>query len=401
MKLKLIATFAVTSLAALSLFSLQSSSAAPKEKAGAEKAAVKTIPMPVFAGLKFGMSLEQIAKLNDKDLDTEFKKKFLAASPSQSLQVEEELRDKKAVFRRTRIEFVDTPTGIDQSALKGEYSYGNKESLARMPARTRDDGKEIPARHFFFFNDKLWKIYEEHKLGPKSNLGADFDAAVKKLSKVFGGEPQKAAADFQKGQSFDEAVWKGRREDHSRGRSGRHARVGVRRQEHSGEPAQAAHAPGRRPARAGQGRKGRDRQSPDASRSAQRRKEGGGRQEGRRAEKVASGCGQDPLGPFGDERAGRDRQVGARHGGGDQRLEHPSPGKRVAGAPRKAPCQVQGNPGIIDGNEVKLAAVRLDQGSQNLSHHADDLVLGSRHWEFRSYHALTLPKASFNSLGLR
>ncbi|MES1182892.1 MAG: hypothetical protein ABUL60_03705, partial [Myxococcales bacterium] len=28
------------------------------------------------------------------------------------------------------------------------------------------------------------------------------------LAKVFGGEPQKVAADFQKGQSFDEAVWR-------------------------------------------------------------------------------------------------------------------------------------------------------------------------------------------------
>jgi len=209
MKLKLTATFAVTSLAALS-FLAQPSPAAPKaaaEKPGA--GALKTnIPMPVFAGLKFGMSLEQIAKLNDKDLDTEFKKKFLAASPTQSLQVEDELRDKKAVFRRSRIEFLDTPTGIDQSALKGEYSYGNKESLARMPARVKEDGKEVPALHFFFFEDKLWKIYQEYKLGAKSSLGGDFDSAIKKLSKVFGAEPQKLAPDFQKGQIFPEAMWK-------------------------------------------------------------------------------------------------------------------------------------------------------------------------------------------------
>jgi hypothetical protein len=206
MKLKLIATLAVTSLGALSILAQSSSVAAPKAEKK-EAAAYKGIPMPVFPGLKFGMSLEQIAKLNDKDLDTEFKKKFLAASPSASLQIEDELRDKKAVFRRSRIEFLDTPTGIDQSALKGEYSYGNKESLARMPARTRDDGKDIPARNFFFFNDKLWKIYEEYKLGPKSNLGADFDSAVKKISKMFGGEPQKLPADFAKGRSFDEAQW--------------------------------------------------------------------------------------------------------------------------------------------------------------------------------------------------
>jgi hypothetical protein len=259
MKLKLIATLAITSLAALSCMAHEGSQAGepevgkpssdspssgdsssssaeeppkshaddtdvattssdssassrdvdePRGKDKDKAKAAKGIPMPVFPGLKWGMSLEQIAKLNDKDLDQEYKKKFLAASPSQSLQLEDELRDKKAVFRRSRIEFLDTPTGIDQSALKGEYSYANRESLARMPARTREDGKEVPARNFFFFDDKLWKVYEEYKLGPKSNLGADFDSAVKKLTKVFGGEPAKVAADFSKGQSFDEAVWK-------------------------------------------------------------------------------------------------------------------------------------------------------------------------------------------------
>ncbi len=215
MKLKLIATLAVTSLGALSLLAVPSSAqskAQGKKGAATEKAAggvvAKKLAMPVFPGIKFGMSLEQVAKLNDKDLEGEYKKKFLAASPTQTLSIEDELRDKKAVFRRGRIDFVDTPTGIDQSALKGEYSYGNKESLVRMASRTREDGKGLPSRNFFFLNDKLWKIYEEHKLGPKSNLGESFEQAVKKLSAVFGAAPVKIAADFQKGQSFDEAVWR-------------------------------------------------------------------------------------------------------------------------------------------------------------------------------------------------
>ncbi len=178
----------------------------PTDDKGAK--VVKGIPMPVFPGLKFGMSLEQIAKLNDKDIDDEYKKKFLAASPTQTLAIADEVRDKKDVFRRSRIEFLDTPTGIDQSALKGEYSYGNKESLARLGARTGEDGRDLPSRNFFFFNDKLWLVYIEYKLGPKSNLGENFDAAVKKLSAKFGGPPQKVAADFQKGRSFDEAVWR-------------------------------------------------------------------------------------------------------------------------------------------------------------------------------------------------
>lgn len=212
MKLKLITTLAVTSLAGLSLAAQVSSAAPPKqaEKASAGGVGVlpKTIPMPVYPGLKFGMSLEQIAKLNDKELDGEFKKRFLAASPTETLGIDEELRDKKAAFRRGRITFDDTPTGIDQSALKGEYSYGNKESLKQQTKRTRDDGKEIPARNYFFFNDKLWKIYEEHQLGPKATLGENFDAALVKLSKVFGAAPVKLAADFQNDRPFDEALWR-------------------------------------------------------------------------------------------------------------------------------------------------------------------------------------------------
>jgi hypothetical protein len=213
MKLKLITTLAATSLVALCLSAQVSSAAPPKqaaEKSGGGGVGVlpKTIPMPVYAGLKFGMSLEQVAKLNDKDLDAEFKKRFLAASPTETLSIDEELRDKKAAFRRGRITFDDTPTGIDQSALKGEYSYGNKESLKQLSKRTRDDGKEIPARNYFFFNDKLWKIYEEHQLGPKASLGENFDAAVAKLSKVFGAAPVKLAADFQNDRPFDEALWR-------------------------------------------------------------------------------------------------------------------------------------------------------------------------------------------------
>ena len=209
MKLKLIATLAVSSLATLAVLAPPSQAAPKAEKEKAKESGKGAIPMPVFPGLKFGMSLEKVAQLNDKDLDAEYKKKFIAAGPSGTLQIEDELRDKKQVLRRSRIEFLDTPTGIDQSALKGEYSYGNGESMARTNPRTRDDGKEIPARYYFFFNDKLWKIYEEYKLGPKSNLGADYDAAIAKLTKVFGGvAPAKVAANFEKGQSFDEAVWR-------------------------------------------------------------------------------------------------------------------------------------------------------------------------------------------------
>ena len=35
-------------------------------------------------------------------------------------------------------------------------------------------------RYFFFFGNHLWKVYDVHKLGKKSKMGADYDAAVER-----------------------------------------------------------------------------------------------------------------------------------------------------------------------------------------------------------------------------
>jgi hypothetical protein len=105
-------------------------------------------------------------------------------------------------LRRSRIEFGSTPTGVDQSALKGEYSYNNNESMAVI---TLSSGTK---RHFFFFNDRLWKIYDEHKLKKGGNLGDNFQEAVKALSKRFGVAPKMITADYDKGRPFDEAEWR-------------------------------------------------------------------------------------------------------------------------------------------------------------------------------------------------
>ena len=156
-----------------------------------------------------------------------------------------------------------------------------------MSPRTRDDGKEIPGLNFFFFNDKLWKIYEEYKLGPKSNLGPDFDSAVKKLTKIFGGEPAKVAADFQKGQSFDEAVWKDgekiiRAVDRGDTLWGM---VFVEKVTQDSLPKLRTHQMVR-PTRARQRREGCDRQPADSAGSAQGRGQKRRRQEDRRPEEV-------------------------------------------------------------------------------------------------------------------
>lgn len=154
------------------------------------------------AGLKFGMSLEAIARLYDKVIDEEYLPLYKKAVPGPETEaLDAEVKERKAELRRSRIEFGDTPTGVDQTPRKGEYSYGNGESMARMTSRA---GTE---RFFFFFNDRLWKVYDEHKLKKGSPLGEDFDSAVKRLTSMFGGPPKKMPANSEKGQAYDEAVW--------------------------------------------------------------------------------------------------------------------------------------------------------------------------------------------------
>jgi hypothetical protein len=153
-------------------------------------------------GLKFGMSLESIAKLYDGNFDKEFLPLYKKASPGPETDaLDADIKQRKMEVRRSKVDFGQTPTGVDQTPLKGEYSYANGESMGRM---TLKSGTE---RYFFFFSDKLWKVYDAHKLRKGSPLGETYDEAVKKLGPKLGGPGKKVPAKPDAGQSFDETQW--------------------------------------------------------------------------------------------------------------------------------------------------------------------------------------------------
>lgn len=154
-------------------------------------------------GLRWGMSLKAVSKLYDDVLDKKFLalyKKTQPGSPKERA-LDIELRDKKQLISRNVVEFGKTPTGVDYTPLKGEYSYQNGEKMSWV---SLDPGKK---RHFFFFNDKLWKVYDEYKLRDSGPMGTTFDSALKKLATVFHSQPNMRKQDFEKGRTFDEAVW--------------------------------------------------------------------------------------------------------------------------------------------------------------------------------------------------
>ena len=154
-------------------------------------------------GLRWGLSLEGVAKLYDKQLEEEMLPLYRKAQPGLELEaLNVDLKNKQGALRRSRVDFGTTPTGVDQSALKGEYTYNNGESMAWLTLRSGTK------RYFFFFNDRLWKVYDEHKLKQGSNLGENFQEAVKVLATRFGAAPKLTTADYEKGRPFDEAEWR-------------------------------------------------------------------------------------------------------------------------------------------------------------------------------------------------
>ncbi len=154
-------------------------------------------------GLHWGLTLEGVARLYDKVFEEEYLPLLKKAQPGQEMSaLEDEQKNKQGILRRGRIEFGNIPTGVDQSPLKGEYSYRNSESMATLRLRS---GTE---RHFFFFSDKLWKVYDEHKLTKGGTLGENFEEATKILSKRFGVPGKLVPADYDKGQPYDEVQWR-------------------------------------------------------------------------------------------------------------------------------------------------------------------------------------------------
>lgn len=153
-------------------------------------------------GLKWGISFTLLSKVYDDAFDAEFVPIYKRTEPGQQMQLlDAELAEKKSVIRRSKVDFGSSPTGVDSGPLNGEYGYNNGESMAKVAL---NGGTQ---RYFFFHTDRLWKVYDEYKIGSGSKLGASWEDAIKYLSELFGGTPVMLQPDGSVGRNFEEAVW--------------------------------------------------------------------------------------------------------------------------------------------------------------------------------------------------
>lgn len=185
-------------LASLGVLGLAPNATAAKPAPAARPAAAPK-EAPTVAGLgsfndgyRFGMTKAELSRtvvgnggLIDKDYDPQLRK----ASPGvQQRSLETERDALKRAFERNSIDFNTTPSGLDNSPIGKEYTYGNRESLMTLQTQGRK-------RHYFFINDKLWKVYDEVTLGGPAALGATYAEVDAKLSTKFATQPRRGNVD--------------------------------------------------------------------------------------------------------------------------------------------------------------------------------------------------------------
>lgn len=157
------------------------------------------MPLP---GLTWGMSPKQLMAAIENVLDEAYKPLYGKISPGVKMKaLDAALAEDKDQFRRSRIDFGKLPTGVDATPLRGEYTYLNKEFIYELT-------REGASKHFFFIQDKLWKIIDDVKLGDSSPLGKTYQEAVAKLATTYGVPGRVLGADYDLGRSSTEVDWK-------------------------------------------------------------------------------------------------------------------------------------------------------------------------------------------------
>ena len=124
----------------------------------AEAPATKKAINLSYAGVGWGQSPKAVADALDKILDDDYRPLYKEVQPGVKMKaLDAQLAEEKSQFRRSRIDFGKTPTGYDQTSLRGEYTYQNKEAVLNLTRKGE-------VTYFFFIQEKLWKIIEEQKL---------------------------------------------------------------------------------------------------------------------------------------------------------------------------------------------------------------------------------------------
>lgn len=156
--------------------------------------------MPLEAdGVAFGMNTEGVARLYDRWWEQRFVPKYQQANPGpKTRELDYQLGQKKKAARRVA-QFDARSRSFDKAEFREEFARGNGETMTSVKVARGASAEPASrgvgyTRRFFFFNDKLWKIYDEYKLEARGPFGADFEQAVARVEASLGAEAKRTRA---------------------------------------------------------------------------------------------------------------------------------------------------------------------------------------------------------------
>lgn len=158
---------------------------------------------PKAPGMKWGITQADLETVVDGFIDESAKDDYKKATSGPRLKdIEAGVIQKKAAFRRTKVDLTAGPTGLDSSPIAAEYTKGNGEMLMRHDYGA---GRRI---WFFFIGGRLWKTREEVTLTEGGPYGKDIgEAAGKIVASVGGTMPRAIPADPAKQKFYDVVDW--------------------------------------------------------------------------------------------------------------------------------------------------------------------------------------------------
>jgi hypothetical protein len=161
------------------------------------KEAVKMTP----EGFRLGMTADEVCGFYEKVLDEDYRPLYKRVQIGPEMKaLDAALSEQKIALRRSKVDFGLLPTGIDNTPLKGEYSYKNNEMLMSL-------NRAGVTRYFFFFSQRNYKVYDAIPLKEGGEFGATFQEAVTALSKRFGVGGRVLAADPAHGRVTTNVDW--------------------------------------------------------------------------------------------------------------------------------------------------------------------------------------------------
>jgi hypothetical protein len=157
---------------------------------------------------RWGQSHQDVARVMNQTggvFDLDYNAQLARMQPGVMMQsVEAERDQKKKFFESSFVQFSDTPTGFDNTHIKGEFTYRNHESVMYVDR----GGKR---RYFFFIGtapgERLWKIFDDIPLKQGGLLGASFQDAVTKLNVQYSTPARIRAANLSQGLQHTTADW--------------------------------------------------------------------------------------------------------------------------------------------------------------------------------------------------